>query len=97
MRDMIFPTSLTHHQMIQRQAVMRPAAVAAAARDFTFWQRTHAVYSSMLMKKPGAPVFCCDNGGIIRPGCIHCQDEECAHRGGSIRQLGRLTVHWAFS
>jgi hypothetical protein len=46
MRDMIFTTPFAHHQMIQRQAVMRPAAIAAAARDFTFWQRTHAVYSS---------------------------------------------------
>lgn len=53
MRDMIFTTPLTHHQVIQRQAVMRPAAIAAAARDFTFWQRTHAVYSSELIQRTG--------------------------------------------
>ncbi len=65
MRHMVFTTPFANHQMIKRQAVMRPAAVAAAARHFPFWQRTHAVNSSTISPGTGRT-----NSAAATTGCI---------------------------
>jgi hypothetical protein len=45
-RDMIFATGFANHKLLHRERIMRAAAIATTAGDFSFWQRTHAITPS---------------------------------------------------